>query len=371
MATLRLFQWRAITPNKSGCKIGVSIIKPIRGLEPDLETNLHSFFNLQTKIPFELLLCIQDPNDPAIEVINKLLEMHSNVNARLFTNAKPFGKNPKVSNMHVAWREAIYDLALISDSNVRVPPDYLDLLLAERIRGADLVTQAVYGADGRGFGGHLDVIHLNTFYLKATGFLEIFGYHNVLGKCMLLSRGHFEELGGLRSVRNYLAEDLVSGDRMREAGYEIKIAPQLLRQTSVITSFSGYWKRHVRWARLRKCHVPLAYASEPLLFETFWPPLLILLNPTSNSILVAEACLIFQIASNAALHQFKLRDSGAWKSFSWFIIKDVLAPIIWIGGLVSNKVHWRGHTLYLRYGGRLVSKYRRNSSLEWLRRIAS
>jgi ceramide glucosyltransferase len=356
LATWRVLGWHPRESLRQQSFPKVSIIKPIRGLEPDLEINLHSFFNLNPRFPYELLLCVKNPEDPAVAVCEKLIAMHPQVEAKLFTGTPDLGRNPKVSNMHYAWNRAQCDLLLISDSNVKVEPDYLEVLHSERKEGAGLVTQAVYGVDAQGSGGHLDVIHLNTFYLKATAFLEMAGYDNVLGKCMMFSRSQFENLGGLNAVRNYLAEDLVSGDLMREAGHTVKLAPQLLRQTSVINSFEGYWNRHVRWARLRKCHVPFAYLTEPLLFETIWPIALILVNPVEYSGWIGALCLLAQFECNIALHAFKFKDRGAWASLPWFIFKDITAPLIWIGGLVSNKVTWRGQELRLRFGGKLASR---------------
>jgi ceramide glucosyltransferase len=353
-ATVKLLRWPQPRFRPQKRRVKISILKPIRGLEPDLEINLHSFFNLSDRVPFELLLCVKNPEDPAVKVVRRLMEMHPLVEAKLYTGTPDLGRNPKVSNMHYAWNRASSDLILISDSNVRVEPNYLQMLLDEREAGAGLVTQAVYGVDAKCAGGHLDVAALNSFYLKATAFLQMVGHSNVLGKCMLFSRSQFEGLGGIFSVRNYLAEDLVAGEMLKSAGEEIRLAPELLRQTTVISSLDAYWNRHMRWARLRKCHVPHAYALEPLMFETIWPVLLIALVPEFMEF--GFICLVIQFITNLALHTFKFQDQGAWKSFLWAPVKDVLVPMIWLGGLVSNKVVWRGQTLYLRFGGKLRSR---------------
>jgi len=358
VATLSILLWKS----KSQIRLKspypkISIIKPIRGLEPDLEVNLHSFFNLSTIIPFEILFCVKNPDDPSVEVVRKLCKLHPQVSAKLFTGTPDLGRNPKVSNMHYAWNRASSDLLLISDSNVRVESNYLELIYNERRLGAGLVTQAVWGADAKTLGGHLDVIHLNTYYLKATAFLNLFGFPCVLGKCMLFSRQQFESIGGLFTLRNYLAEDLVAGEMMKEAGYQVVVAPVLLRQTTVMTGFRSYWNRHVRWARLRKCHFFIAYLIEPLMFETLWPVLLILLARNSMQIKTGIVCIGVQFFQNIILHKFKFNDKGAWRSLKWFWLKDLLAPTIWIAGLVSNKVVWRNQSLELRFGGKLGTKY--------------
>ena len=361
VSTLNILKWRRRRVFAKSWYPGISILKPVRGLEPELETNLHSFFNLKQTIPFEILFSVKNSEDPCLPIIRKLMELHPDVTARLFLDSPDLGRNPKISNMHVSWNHAAHDLVLISDSNVRVEPDYLEVLIAERQRGAGLVTQAVYGVGAQTLAGHLDVIHLNTFYLKATGFLNIFGFPCVLGKCMLFSRGQFERIGGLFSLRNYLAEDLVAGEMMKEAGYVVKVAPALLRQTTIMRQFKAYWNRHVRWARLRKCHYLHAYLFEPLFFETLWPVLLFTFAQSRLQQICAVACVFVQIVSNVLLHYFKFKDREAWKSLPWFWLKDIVAPVVWLAGLSSNWVNWRGQSLQLRWGGKLGSKYLREA----------
>lgn len=363
LATFSILRWRAKRALPKAWYPGITIIKPIRGLETELETNLHSFFNLEGKIPFEIIFCVKNENDPCVPIINRLKELHPKIDAKLFTNAPDWGRNPKISNMHGAWDRARYDLILISDSNVRVEPHYLEMLLAERQQGGGLVTQVVYGAGGKTLGGHLDVIHLNTFYLKATAFLNIFGFTCVLGKCMLFSRHQFERLGGLFSVRNYLAEDLVVGEMMKEAGYTIRIAPELLRQTTIMNNFKSYWNRHVRWARLRKCHFFGAYLIEPLMFESIWPLLLMAFAQNDKDFYLGVGCLVTQVFCNFLLHALKFKDVETWKSFPYFIVKDLVAPVLWLAGLLSNKVIWRGQSLHLRFGGKLGTKYLRSARI--------
>jgi ceramide glucosyltransferase len=180
---------------------------------------------------------------------------------------------------------------------------------------------------------------------------------------MLFSRQQFERLGGLFSVRNYLAEDLVAGEMMKEAGYTVRIAPELLRQTTIMSNFKSYWNRHVRWARLRKCHFFGAYLAEPLMFESIWPVLLMAFARSEKEIFLGLACFGIQVASNLILHGFKFKDAETWRSFPYFFIKDLISPVIWLAGLLSNQVIWRGQALHLRFGGKLGTKYLKSARI--------
>lgn len=66
---------------------GVSLLKPLKGVDPNLINNLETFFELDYP-KYEVLLCVQDHDDPAIDVCKKLLGKYPNVDARLFIGGK-------------------------------------------------------------------------------------------------------------------------------------------------------------------------------------------------------------------------------------------------------------------------------------------
>lgn len=62
---------------------GVSIMKPLMGVDDNLRDNLETFFTIDYP-QYEIIFCIQDPNDPAILVVRHLMEQYPNVDTRLF-----------------------------------------------------------------------------------------------------------------------------------------------------------------------------------------------------------------------------------------------------------------------------------------------
>lgn len=63
---------------------GISIVKPLMGVDSELEGNLESHFQLKYGGPLELLLCVQDPNDPAIDMVKTMCDRYPEVDCRLF-----------------------------------------------------------------------------------------------------------------------------------------------------------------------------------------------------------------------------------------------------------------------------------------------
>ena len=102
----------------------VTIFKPLKGLDEELEENLRSFFQLDYPV-YQLLFGVADADDPAIEVVQKLLGEYPDHDAQLVVGCPAFGLNPKVENLAAMDRHRKHDVILISDSNVRVRPSYL------------------------------------------------------------------------------------------------------------------------------------------------------------------------------------------------------------------------------------------------------
>jgi ceramide glucosyltransferase len=61
---------------------GVSILRPLKGLDPNLYTNLESTFR-QNYPNFEILFSVADGKDQAIAVVQELLQLYPNVKARI------------------------------------------------------------------------------------------------------------------------------------------------------------------------------------------------------------------------------------------------------------------------------------------------
>jgi ceramide glucosyltransferase len=76
----------------------VSILKPLKGVDDDLEANLHTFF--QQDYPYyEIIFGIKDPDDPAIEVARKVRSFYPEVASRIILQDHNEGLNPKVANL--------------------------------------------------------------------------------------------------------------------------------------------------------------------------------------------------------------------------------------------------------------------------------
>ncbi len=103
---------------------GVSILKPLKGVDAHLRENLRSIFRLDYPI-YEVILGAEDPGDPALAVARSVAAEHRHVPSVVVASPRTIGFNPKVNNLANLARVARHQTFLISDSNVRVPPGHL------------------------------------------------------------------------------------------------------------------------------------------------------------------------------------------------------------------------------------------------------
>ncbi|KAI1660646.1 glycosyltransferase family 21 protein [Daldinia decipiens] len=114
----------------------VTIIRPAKGLEPGLYECLASVFHQSyPKDKLTIYFCVSSKEDAAYPVILKLLDNHSDFDAKVFVETEdPYlhgdgghvdnvGPNPKIRNLSRAYREARGDIIWPLDCNVWIARD--------------------------------------------------------------------------------------------------------------------------------------------------------------------------------------------------------------------------------------------------------
>src|SRR3954451_2217964 len=101
-----------------------SILKPVRGVDRDAYENFASYCRLDCP-QYELIFAVADRNDPVISMLEKLQKDFPERQIRFVSGVERLGENSKVNNLCRLVKEAQYELLVMTDSDVRVEPDYL------------------------------------------------------------------------------------------------------------------------------------------------------------------------------------------------------------------------------------------------------
>ena len=333
----------------------VSILKPLTGVEPGLRENLKAFFELDYPA-YELIFCFETPVDPAIELVDSLKEKYPQIPVKKVISDPNFGYNPKVSNVAGGLAKASHDLILISDADIRPDKNYLRIIV-QRFGDPQvgLVSNLIRGKGDDSLGSILENLRLNFFVINGvTTLYNLIHHPSVVGKSMLLRRSYLEQLGGLKSVRNYLAEDYILGQKMREMGKRVVISRHLITSFSNKRTFRQFFNRRYRWHILRFHLSKPAYFIEPLVNPLFWSLIFMITSLFSAvSIFTFFLIALFKVILEA-LQGETLHDRIRFTPYLFVPLKDIMIGIIWFIPFFKNSVRWRKHRFKVKHKTELI-----------------
>ena len=322
----------------------VSILKPLKGLDDGLFDNLESFCNLDYP-HYEIIFALQNQNDPAHKVARKIEEKYPSKDITIVVEHCDEGLNPKVNNLIPAYKRAKYDLILISDSNVRVEKDYLAAITRHmEDPSVGLVSNMIKGVSGRSLGAVMENLHLNSFIVGSVCFLDKYlKMPCVVGKSMLMRKAVLEAIGGFSSVKDFLAEDYLIGERIHVLGKRVVLSGHIINNVNEYWGIKRFLNRHTRWGKLRWQIGGAKYFSElagNAVFMSFIP--MVIMPMSKVSLWLAAAASSLKIVHDLYIGN-KLR--ADMNPFLYLLspVKDLIIGFIWFVPLLSNTVAWRGN----------------------------
>jgi ceramide glucosyltransferase len=348
----------------SGFQPAISVLKPLCGMDEGLYENLVSFVE-QDYPEFELVLGVADPRDPALAVVERLREAYPDAALRVVIHREsdPVA-NPKVISLVHMARAAGHEYFLVSDSNVRAAPNYLRAIAAEMSDPqVGLVSNLIVGAGADSLGAQCENLHLNTFVLGGVCLADHAERPCVIGKSMLMRRAELARFGGFEALRYVLAEDYLLGQRYHHSGFRVALSSHRLTTYNQRLPMRRFMARHLRWAQLRRSCALAPFASEPLLYASPWLVAPLMAAEGGPHLLPCMLALLVRIGSDGLLAK---SSCGRWPSPTTLLlipVKDALLLGVWAVALVRRSVDWRGHSLRIGPGSRLMPLHERSSGL--------
>ncbi|MGH6898103.1 MAG: ceramide glucosyltransferase [Geminicoccaceae bacterium] len=326
---------------------GVSILRPVCGLEYGIEATLAASFQIDHS-SYEVIFCVAAANDPVVPIVQRLIRAHPEVPAQLLVGGEGRGPNPKLANLMKAWGVARHDWIVLSDSNVLIPPDYLDRLFARWTERCAFVCSPPVGIDVQGCAAELEAAFLNTFQARWQMAMDELGFGFVQGKTLLLRRSDLAREGGLAALAREVAEDAAATKLARLWGREVRAADQPFPQPLGRRSLAGIWQRQLRWARLRRASFPGFFCAELPAGGVF--PFLLACGLATADVLPWAGVVGMMLAWYGA--EALLARAFGWplrvRSPLFWIARDLLLPVLWIHAWVADGYEWRGHPVDLR-----------------------
>lgn len=333
----------------------ISILKPLCGIDDDLEGNLASFAELAYP-SYEVLLGVRDRRDPAFRVALEASRRWPGRFRLVLQRGEP-GLNPKVNQLIGLAAAARHDVLLVSDSNVRAPGGYLqDVARHLADPSVGLVTHPVGGVGEASLGSALENLQAAAAVGPATVAVKhLTGKDVVVGKSMAFRRADLAALGGFESVRDVLAEDYVLGVKVaRELGKRVAIGSVAIPAVSERRSVGGFLSRYGRWCVMqRKIAGTPVYAAQALLYPLPFALAGVAVAPGHWTLGGAVAVWLARALLEASTAQF-LRGKGFGIRVLWLSpLKDLLFLFALAKALGENTVQWRGNRLVVLAGSRL------------------
>ena len=343
----------------------ISILKPLKGLEDNLFDNLESFC-IQDYPEYEIVCSLQDPNDPAYKVAQKIKDRFPDKNISIITEPCNQGLNPKINNLIPAYRHAKHPCILISDSNVKVDKNYLKSIVKpfEDSR-VGLISNLIRGMGGKTLGSLFENLHLNSFILGNVCLLDKYlGIQCVVGKSMLMRKTDLEAIGGLQAFNDVLAEDHLIGERIKERGQKIIISNYMVNNANDYSELRKFMNRHTRWGKMRWKIGGVKYFSELItnpVFISFLP--LFFWGPRKETLSMNLSVCLIKVLGDYYLGK-KIQASLNPLAYLLSPAKDLLIGLIWFIPLGSDTVVWRGNRYQIGKDTRL-SLYPEKMQWSW------
>jgi ceramide glucosyltransferase len=331
----------------------VTILKPLKGRGIDLYANLASFCR-QDYPEFQIVCGVVDPEDPAVEIVERIRRDFPDRDVVLSIGDRP-GANRKVANLCHMMDVAKHRVLALSDADVRVRPDYLRRTVAPLANPKNGLTTCLYR--GRGFFGLPSVIEsllINCDFVPMVLTAQFIGQRNALGASLVFKRDALDTMGGFPALADYLADDNMLGEGVKRAGYRVELLPYVVETILDSTTVSDVWRHQVRWARTYRALQPIGWFSSIVTHAVPWGVAAVVATggaPLGWLLLVAAVAVRLGTL-RAIMRMLRERDTPR---HLWMVpLKDLGFTAVWLASWLGRTVEWSGRTLRVQRDGRMV-----------------
>jgi len=266
------------------------------------------------------------------------------------------GANRKVANLRHMMRHARHAVLVMSDSDIRVRPDYLRTMVAPLADPDVGLATCLYRGVGRfALPSLLESLFINTdFVPMALTAQTVQRFEYAFGASIALRREALDRIGGFAPLVDYLADDYLLGNHIAKAGYRLVLLPYIVDTVLDSVTLGDVWRHLLRWARTYRVCQPLNWFLTIITHTTLWGVLAAVVTGGSPAGLGAlAAALATRIGSLATI--MRLVGEPDTSRHLWLVpAKDLVASLMWAAAFSGQRVSWSGQVLRIKRDGRMV-----------------
>ena len=347
---------------------GVTLLKPLHGVEPRLRENLETFFRQQYP-EFELVFGLRSERDPALHIVRDLIAQYPGVSVRVVISGEPTWPNAKVYNLNRMRAAASHDYFIISDSDVSVSPGYVASVMDELLQpGVGVVTCPYRGIATRGVWSKLEALGMSVELpsgVLVANLLE--GMKFALGPTMAIRRDCLDAIGGFPALADYLADDFVLGNRAAAAGYEVVLSHCIVDHIIVQSGMAASFQHQVRWTKSTRRSRPKGHLGTGLTFAIPFGIVgllgAVLSGPSYLAVTglphLGVALFLCAVANRTlqcwAVGYVALHDRQALRLALLYPLRDLLGFFFWAASYFGGRdTTWRGERYVISADGRMI-----------------
>ena len=328
----------------------VSILKPIFGLDREAYENYASFCR-QDYPDYEILFCVSDQAEPTIPVLEKLKRDFPQLPIRVLVGSEALGVSDKVNKLCRMVREARHEILLISDSDVRVEPNFLRAVVASfhnpNVGG---VTCLYRGQTDGSLAANIEALGNSTDFAPGVLVAWLLGDVDfMLGAVMATTKKRLAAIGGWESLVDHLADDYELGNRITSQGYRVELSQFPVSVIYPQQSFGEAFRHQLRWNLTVRCSRPWGHFGFLLSQGLPWALFAAALAPSvtvSAAYLAAYAvlrCAVAWIVGN-----WVMQDDLVPRNIWMLPLRDALAFVVWVWSFFPQRIDWRGQKFHVR-----------------------
>ncbi|MHB1937889.1 MAG: bacteriohopanetetrol glucosamine biosynthesis glycosyltransferase HpnI [Acidobacteriaceae bacterium] len=337
----------------------VSILKPVKGVDPEMYAAFASHCRQDYPGDHEILFGASSMEDPAVDLIQRLQQEFPERQIRLVLCPQVLGANGKVSNVVAMVAEARYEHLLINDSDIHVSPHYLRKVMpvfatsSDNSKPVGMVTALYRGHSHKTLSSRLEALGIATDFMPGalTARWMEKGLRFGLGSTLAMTREALDVIGGLRPLVDHLADDYELGAHIFHAGYRIELGREIVETSIPAYTFSEFLAHQLRWARGVRDARPLGYFGLLVTFGLPWALANVIASAASlDSIALFSVMLCVRFAMALSVGVGVLGDRGTLRDLWLLPLRDLIALGVWFWSFAGDSIVWRGERFRLRQG---------------------